>query len=231
MLVLFDIDGTLITSRRAGVDAMVRAGVELFGSFTDAGVEYAGRLDPLIVGDLLTRNSQTPTPDAINAFCAAYFGHLSALLKEPGRSRALPGVNRIVAALHDDPGVTIGLLTGNFAESGAIKLNAAGIGVDRFEINAWGDDSPHTPPHRDHLPAVAIDRYRAEKDAGLNAESVVVIGDTPHDIRCARANGCRVIAVATGMFSQEDLAGADLTVGDLANTEELVGWIRDPISA
>ena len=231
MLVLFDIDGTLITSRRAGVDAMVRAGVDLYGSFTDAGVEYAGRLDPLIVEDLLSRNGHAPTPGAIAAFRAAYVGHLSTLLEEPGRARTLPGVDILVAALHADPEVTLGLLTGNFAESGRVKLEASGVGVDRFEICVWGDDSPQTPPHRDHLPAVAIERCRNEKDDALDAESVVLIGDTPHDIRCAHANGCVALGVATGMFAEADLADADLVAYDLSNTQEVLAWIKQPIRA
>ena len=231
MLILFDIDGTLVTTRRAGVDAMVRAGVDLFGSFTDAGVEYAGRLDPLIVGDLLSRNGHAPTAENLRAFRAGFGGHLEALLAEPGRARTLPGVDAIVGALHEDPEADLGIVTGNFAETGAIKLRAAGLDTERFRFNAWGDSSPHSPPHRDHLPAVAIDSYRDEKGRAPEPESVVVIGDTPHDIRCAHANDCRAIAVATGMYSQDDLAGADLTVGDLSNTEELLGWIKSPIKA
>jgi phosphoglycolate phosphatase len=123
-------------------------------------------------------------------------------------------------------GVVLGLLTGNFPETGAIKLRACGIDPDRFSLQVWGDQSPHVPPCRTHLPAVGMSRYR-ETHGEIECGRVTVIGDTPHDVACALANGCRSLGVATGSFSSEELrrAGADHVVSDLSATQEIAAWL------
>ena len=82
------------------------------------------------------------------------------------------------------------------------------------------------PPCRTHLPAVGMARYR-ERHGEIECERVTIIGDTPHDVACAKAHGCRCLGVATGSFSHDDLsrAGADLVLADLSGTKEVVGWL------
>ena len=94
----------------------------------------------------------------------------------------------------------------------------------------WGDDSPHTPPAREHLPPVGIDRHAALTGARLRAEEVVVIGDTIHDVSCALAHGCRALAVATGHHSADQLAaaGAHRVVQDLTHTGDIAAWLTAP---
>lgn len=229
MLILFDIDATLITTKGAGVRAMVDAGRRIHGrAFSSDGVEFAGRLDPLILADLLSANGVDPTPDALAVMRGAYGEALALRLSDGETSRALPGVMALlaqVAAASDR--CTTGLLTGNFAETGSMKLQAAGIDPDGFAIRVWGDESPHTPPARDHLPGVAIERAGLAWGRPARGEEVVVIGDTPHDIACARAHACRVIAVATGKFSADDLAHADLTLDSLEDTPRVMRWLFD----
>jgi phosphoglycolate phosphatase-like HAD superfamily hydrolase len=229
MLVLFDIDATLITTKGAGIRAMVDAGQRLHGpGFGAGGVEFAGRLDPLILADLLRANGVDPAPAAIAAMRRGYAAALAARLGDGEVSRPLPGVPALIARLASMPGrVTTGLLTGNFAETGSMKLQAAGLDPEGFVIRVWGDDSPHDPPARDHLPGVALERVGAVWGRPALGGEAVVIGDTPHDIACARAHGCRVLAVATGKFGRDELAHADETVDDLGDVERIVRWLMD----
>jgi len=234
VLVLFDIDATLLTTLRAGVLAMGDAGRECFDeSFDESRVEYAGRLDPLIVVDLLRVHGLPAGPDEVDAFRSAYAGRLESRLAEPGRAQPLPGVTDLLDALDAEDAVTLGLLTGNFPETGALKLRAAGLDPDRFAVRVWGCDSTHDPPAREHLPGIAIDRHAELVGARLPGDRVVVIGDTIHDIACARAHGCRSIGTATGAFARQTLAdaGASLAVNDLSDTKALVLWILTPTDA
>jgi len=228
MLILWDIDATLITTSRAGIAAMGRAGRELFGDgFDELTVEYAGRLDPLIISDLLRAHGRPGAPEDITRFRDGYRRHLCALLKETMAARPCPGVLDALAALRADGRATMGLLTGNFPETGSIKLRAAGIDPDGFDIQVWGCDSPHDPPSRDDLPEVAMARFRERKGRLPAPSEVVVVGDTPHDVSCARAHGCRSLGVATGSYRVEDLerAGADLAMADLTDTSRVVAWL------
>ncbi len=227
MLLLFDIDGTLVTTSGVGIRAMGLAGRSLYGNSFDASIiEYAGRLDPLIILDLLTRH-ELPTHDSsVSQFHAAYREHLEVLLREHNTARPCPGVLELLDILEADEAMTLGLLTGNFPDTGSIKLRASGIEPDRFPVHVWGMDSPHHPPCRTHLPPIGMARY--EQREGRPPRETIVIGDTPHDINCAHVNGCRCIAVATGRFSVEELseAGGDLVVRDLSETHEILDWIR-----
>jgi phosphoglycolate phosphatase-like HAD superfamily hydrolase len=230
LLILFDIDMTLITTSGTGMKAMADAGRELLGerfSSTD-GIQFAGRLDPLIIADIYKRHGVEDAPERHREFRAAYGRHLKRRLAEPGIGRALPGVLDLLAVLFGRGDVLLGLLTGNFEETGSMKLRACGIEPDQFRIKVWGDESPHHPPKREDLVPVGIARARALPErAALHAREVTVIGDTPHDVQCARAHGCRSLGVATGHFSGADLsaAGADLALPDLADTRRVVDWL------
>jgi len=232
VLVLFDIDLTLIDSSGAGVRSMVAAGQRLYGpDFSADGIPFGGQLDPLIVALMLQRVGVNPTDETVAAFRAAYHTELENAFRAPGLSRPLPGVPELLDALERHPTPpTLGLLTGNFEETGRLKLLAAGIDPDRFKVRVWGDDSPHHPPDREHLPLVGIERDRALRGRALSPDRVTLIGDTTHDVRAARVNGCRVLAVATGRVSATDLAAAGATrvVPDLSDTEDLAAWITTP---
>ena len=228
MLILFDIDATLIRTQGAGMLAMGDAGRELFGpEFACDGTSFAGRLDPLIVDDLLTSHGVAPTNANRAAFRAAYAKHLERRLDEASARQTLPGVLPLLEQLAQRAHVTLGLLTGNFPETGRAKLEACGVPFKQFAVAAWGDDSPHVPPSRDHLPPVAMQRYEELRGRRIEAERVTVIGDTPLDVQCARAHGCRSLGVATGQYSPALLlaSGAHHAVEDLSNTPKVVGWL------
>lgn len=228
MLILFDIDATLIKTSGLGIKAMGLAGRELFGeSFNEQVVEYAGRLDPLIISDLLKAHAIDEIGPNVTRFRAGYRRHLETLLATPGTGKTCPGVPELLAHLREHKHLTLGLLTGNFPETGRIKLRACGIDTDHFSINAWGDESPHVIPARDHLPPVAIARYTRLKGTTIDPRQVTIIGDTPHDIACAKAHNCRSLGVATGQFSLDSLNKCAPTraVADLSNTRDIAAWL------
>ena len=228
MLLLFDIDGTLLTTGGAGIHAMEAAGVELFGpGFSGRRVEYAGRLDPLIIDDLLTSNGLEVTPERRTALKDGYRRHLPRILTERQAARTCPGVPALIEALAAESEAILALLTGNYEETGRIKLEASGLSPDRFAVQVWGDASPHHPPRRDHLPPVGMRMARERLGLDRTGAEVVVIGDTPHDIACARAHGLRSLGVGTGQYSPEALraAGADLALPTLEETDRVVAWM------
>ena len=141
----------------------------------------------------------------------------------------MPGVFALVKDLQEREALTLGLLTGNFPETGGMKLRAGGLDPAWFPVAAWGSDGSS----RRDLPAVAMSRYAEHAGNAIQPEDVTIIGDTPHDIDCARAGGCRSLGVATGHSSVNDLAaaGADWAVADLTDTERIVSWLLDPTGA
>ncbi len=223
-LVLFDIDGTLLATRRAGVRSMNDAARELFGpDFSFDGVELAGRIDPLIWAEVAAANGIGDSAAHHDRFRAAYARHLESRLAADNTVSLMPGVAALLEALRRLEGITLGLLTGNYPETGRLKVEAAGLDPAIFPVGAFGCDSDS----RRGLPAVAIARHAEMTGRRLPPRQVVVIGDTPHDVDCARAAGCRSIAVATGTYTRDKLApcGADLLVDDLSGTTSIVNWI------
>ncbi|MDX9910894.1 MAG: HAD hydrolase-like protein [Phycisphaerales bacterium] len=234
MLILFDIDATLITTNRAGLYAMLDAGRELVGPrFSIEGIDTAGRLDPVIIHDMLLASGITPTEELHAAFRDAYARHLPRHLTARGGG-ALPGTTQLVSALARSEDVTLGLLTGNFETTGRHKLRFCGFDDAQFPVAAWGDDSPnrlpHARPERHDLPPVAL--ARAARLREVQPARSLIIGDTPHDVSCAKAHGLRVLGVATGGTSRDELlaCGADHAVDDLSRTPDVLDWIRTTLS-
>ena len=224
MLVLFDIDGTMLLSQHAGAQCMHDATRELYGdAFTFEGVEIAGRIDPQIWHDVALANGIDDPDEHHDRFREVYTRHLARRLAAANTVRVLPGVTALLDALGAVTGLSRGLLTGNYPETGRLKIEAAGLDPDIFEVAAWGCDGRS----RRDLPGVAIDRHAAATGARVAADQVVIIGDTRHDVDCARAHGCRSLAVATGPSSRDELVASepDLLADDLSQTQEIVSWI------
>jgi phosphoglycolate phosphatase-like HAD superfamily hydrolase len=220
-IVLFDIDGTLITSGRAGARGMDAAFLALHG-VTNAlkGVSLAGRTDHAIVSDVLRAIGHEPTPEAVRTLRDAYLEHLPREMAIPHPdNRVLPGVHTVLDALAARDDMAVGLLTGNFERGAAIKLGHFDL-WRRFAFGAFGDDHVN---RRDLVP-IALAAARAGAD--VPASQVIVIGDTPLDIDCARHHGVGCAAVATGMFSRDDLADADLVLDTLEDLPALLRWME-----
>ncbi len=226
MLVLFDIDGTLLLSQGAGMKCFAAAGSALFGrEFRIEGLRFGGGLDPVIWRELCAANgvARDDAESQHDRFRALYAELLAERLRPAGTARALPGVTPLLDALGRRAHVTVGLLTGNYPETGRLKLEAAGLASRRFSVSAWGCDGDH---RRDLLP-VALARCEESTGRRPPREQVVVVGDTPHDVDCAAAHGCRSLAVATGQHDVAELAacGASLAVENLADTDAIVSWL------
>jgi len=225
VLVLFDIDATLLKTEGAGIRAMLSAAHELFPGrvFSFAGIEVSGRLDTLIWREFMRRHNIEPTTDLHGPFRRVYGEHLQRGFAGTCRSDALPGTHALVDALHAMEGIDLGIVTGNYEHTGTLKIAKAGFAPETFRFNAWADDGEH----RRDLPRVAMDRHGAVRGSRLSAERVIVIGDTPHDIDCARHNGCQVIAVATGIHSEGELAEhkPDLLLANLREWQSVASWI------
>lgn len=231
MLILFDIDMTLLKTNHIGIDCLRDAGQSLFRpDFTIEGIVFGGGLDPVIIAEMLTLNGLDPSEENIRSMRNGYHRRLEELSKAQSIAQPLAGAHDLVfaTATHTSK-PTLGLLTGNFPETGTLKIEAAGFDAGIFTINAWGDSSEHPSPKRAHLPPVAIRNYRDAKSTDIDPQSVIIIGDTEHDVSCAKDNGCRALAVATGHASFEELvaAGADHTIEDLTDTEGIIEWIMN----
>ena len=222
LLLLWDIDGTLL--QRASLehaDAMRRALEQVHGSLSLDGrrVEAAGRTDAAIARDILIASGHASEAidaraDDVIAACCELYDELCPADLSP---RLAPGVPEALASLGARPDAfRFSLVTGNFERIARLKLARAGIG-DWFPSGqgAFGSDSEN----RDELPPIA----RARAGDWPRARTVV-IGDTPRDIACARADGLRVVAVATGPFSVEQLAGADAVID---SAESVVPVLED----
>jgi phosphoglycolate phosphatase-like HAD superfamily hydrolase len=168
-----------------------------------AKVEAAGRTDVEIARDisLLSGVSAERFDDGRDDFRAACVAAYARLCPDDLSAYVAPGVPDVLDALHGRDGVILGLLTGNLEPVARLKLARAGLG-DYFEPGVGGFGSDHED--RTELPAIA--RARA---GGYPRAQTVIIGDTPRDIACARADGLRCIAVATGPFTAAQLADAD----------------------
>ncbi|MGH7570972.1 MAG: HAD family hydrolase [Gemmatimonadota bacterium] len=221
-MILFDIDGTLLHAGGAPRRAFRRALAECFGTEGAAASEdFSGKTDPQIVYELMTAAGFED--DHIGERIAGVFEHylegLATELDRETRHRLFPGVAELLPRLADDPRVVLGLVTGNVEEGARLKLAHFGL-WELFEVGAFGSDDRV----RDRLPPIAIERARRRTGRAFEGHQVVIVGDTPADIRCARASGALAVGVATGISSREDLvaAGPDVLLDSLAAWPDLL---------
>jgi phosphoglycolate phosphatase len=226
-LILFDIDCTLLDAHGAGGRAILRAIRDVYGVGGELGsYTFHGRTDPGIIRDLaeLWRagapdaagdSTQPPTVHAMAEELGVPDGVIDRLLPAcleryvevladevaHGIVELLPGMRELVTALAADRRALVGLVTGNIEAGARIKLAPTGL-LPLFRVGAYGSDSPQ----RSDLPPVAV--RRAERLTGLRfaGKQIVVIGDTPADIRCGEALGVTAVAVATGKHGLDELA-------------------------
>jgi phosphoglycolate phosphatase len=217
-LVLFDIDGTLVLTGAAGLRAMNKACAELAGH-ADAleGIPVAGRTDRSILADVAARAGRTLDAELLEELRDRYVASLREEIELPGRGTkaVMPGVRTLLDTLAGRDDVFVGLLTGNFEPGARIKLEHFDL-WRYFRCGAYGDDAAD----RNALVPFALERARGCGLPDLAPEHILVVGDTPHDIACARAVGAVPVGVATGTFTVEQLkaTGADIVFKDLSDT-------------
>jgi phosphoglycolate phosphatase len=216
--VLFDIDGTLVLTGGAGIRAMNRACEDVLG-IRDAldGVAVAGRTDWIILHDAMVRAGRELTDELLMVLRARYVEGLQDEIQHPGTGvkAIMPGVRELLGALSSRADVFLGLLTGNFEAAARLKLEYFDL-WRYFSCGAFGDDAQD----RNALVPFALERARG---CGLNdvrARDILVIGDTPHDVACARAVGATPIGVATGNYTVQQIraSGADVVFADFSDT-------------
>lgn len=204
-LLLFDVDGTLISSQGRAFAALLQAFRQVVGAEPPvAGYSPAGKTDPQIVAELLAAlDANHKEQDLLVArVLAAYREALPNLLQKP-HIRLLPGVADLLPVLADHPQVVLGLLTGNIHQGARFKLELAGV-WRYFAVGAFGSDSPN----RNQLLPYAWERAQQRFGVRFSPERTAVVGDTPADVACAQAWGARAIAVAGHTFTCAQLVRA-----------------------
>lgn len=200
-LVLFDIDGTLVRTGGAGIEAFRRVFAAEFGA-TDGfeKLKFAGRTDTSLVREFFEYHKIPMTPENTQRFFEHYVFLLDYILSQ-GAPRHCEGVMDFITALRalPDPPM-LALLTGNIRLGAEIKLRHCGL-WGTFVMGAFAEDGED----RNHIAAAARDRGSRLRGKKLRGDQILVIGDTPHDIRCGRFIGAKVIAVATGGATLEEL--------------------------
>ena len=223
-LLLFDIDGTLITSGGAGEHSLkktLKSQFKIDDELKD--IEIAGMTDSGIVASILRKHKIPETTENVAAYIDGYLHHLSTEL--PRRDgRLLPGVTALLEKLKAREHLILALLTGNVARGAELKLVHYGV-WHYFEFGAFADD------HHDRNELGAFARSRALEKHGVEfaPAEIDVIGDTPRDIACGKAFGARTIAIATGSWSREKLAEhyPDFLFDDLSDVDAIIatlGW-------
>lgn len=224
-VLLFDVDHTLLAAGGAGFRAMDRAFVELYGvENATRGIAPDGKTDPMLFGEALVRcrlaaAGGPPPPELVRRYETLFPEEMAAPPAE-----LMPGVQELLHALSGRPQVLLGLLTGNLERTAQLKV--ATFGLDRFfAFGAYGSD------HGDRLrlPPIAVERAErlAGRPIGLGPH-VVIVGDTPRDVVCARAWGATAVGVATGRSSRSQLldSGAHLAFDDLSDSRGFIEALR-----
>ena len=225
LLVLWDIDHTLIEAWGSGRKAYERAFAATFGRELEMLAGMQGRTELGIASETIALHGMEATEEATVALMAAL-----AQAFEDGKDelfadgRALPGAREALSAFAAEKAVHQGVLTGNLPGVARLKLEAFQLdGYLDLDASAYGDD------HENRTELVAVARERARR-AGLSVSETVLVGDTPRDVVAGLESGARVVAVATGRCGEEELrsAGATVVLRDLTDLDEVtagvMGW-------
>jgi phosphoglycolate phosphatase-like HAD superfamily hydrolase len=201
-LVLFDVDGTLLSAGRAARESILAALTSVLGwNGSGEGNDFSGKTDPQILRELvLDAVGRDHFESMIAVVLDRYVEELARRLR-PEAVVAKPGIPALLERLAGETQVTLGLLTGNIERGARMKLEPPGFNR-YFPFGAFGDDSAD----RYCLPAIAVARAREHKGREFSGRSVVIVGDSVHDVACGRSLGVRAIAVATGPTPFEKLA-------------------------
>ena len=215
-LLLWDIDGTLLTTGGAGMDALSTAVGTVFGIGKPIDdIDFAGRTDRWIMRRIFEKFHLQATEENFHRLAEGYLAALPAELAKRA-VRPLPGIRPLLESASARGDTALGLLTGNLRRGAEAKLSSRDL-WRYFPFGAFADDAED----RNLLGPHALQRARTHHRVEFAPGDTWVIGDTPHDITCARAFGARAVAVATGRHSIAELQafGPDAVFPDLADTD------------
>lgn len=222
ILVLWDIDHTLIENHGVNKETYALAFKLLTGRKAEQRARTDGRTEPEIMRDMLMLHGIAPTPDHVvrmpEALESATLTNAGALRE---RGHELPGARDVLAAFRASAGVIQSVLSGNIRPNAVTKLSAFGLeGFMDFEVGGYGSDDEV----RANLVAVAQARATVKYGETFDKANTILVGDTPRDVQAGRDGGARVVAVATGADNVESLrdAGADIVLPDLRDTGAVV---------
>jgi phosphoglycolate phosphatase-like HAD superfamily hydrolase len=202
-LALFDIDGTLLTTRGRAVQALLAALKAVYGVRPEnGGYLMDGKTELRIVHELLAQSGldRATVERGFPEFWPRYEQELTRAIHS-GTTHVYRGVRELVGRMREETSVAMALLTGNCEAAARIKLEAAGL-ADAFLFGAYGQHHEA----REALPAIALAEAERRMGLKLNGKAVSILGDTPNDVQCARPLGLRAIAVATGLYDRKALA-------------------------
>jgi phosphoglycolate phosphatase-like HAD superfamily hydrolase len=184
----------------------------------------AGLLDPELFLGIAKHNRIEGAEAALADYTVRYFAELETeLALTADRVKVMPGIIPLLENLQNSTRAVAGILTGNFRRATELKLKAAGLDGFNFPAAAFGEDAAR----RADLVAAALQQFTRVTGHSASAARTVIVGDTPRDLAAARAAGCRVLAVATGAYSLEQLQAEqpDAAVEDLLDPKPLYDLI------
>jgi len=236
-LVLFDIDGTLLSTYRKGWEEPFTSAIVL--SFKEMGISVTlrvsdyragGKTDPQIIWELLEGNgvSEEDFAKALPVIQKRYLRSMKDMIKGPQHVQLKPGVKEVLADWETRKELLMGLLTGNFEEGARYKLETHKLNRF-FPFGAFGDGTKN----RADLPARAVAEAKRLTGQEFKGKDIVIIGDTPNDVKCGKPLGARTIAVASSNYSLDELKAEnpDYAFTDLIDKATVLSAVLDPLSA
>jgi phosphoglycolate phosphatase-like HAD superfamily hydrolase len=229
-LLLFDIDGTILTTVRKAFDFPFSEAIREVLSLEANAAQYraGGKTDPQIIRELLATSGLSPddVDAAIPAIKSRYLVKMKSRLTHPEDAPLKPGIDTLLKALSNRSDVVLALLTGNFEEGARAKLSVHDLNRF-FPFGAFGDGARDRSP----LPKRAVDAAKEITGVSFAGKDIVIIGDTPHDVTCGRPLGVRTVAVATGPYKMEQLRAEnpDFLFEDLSDTGKVMDALLSPM--
>ena len=204
-LLLFDIDGTLISTHGIPRIAMGNVLKRRYHDFNyNEGFNFSGRTDWEIIEHLLEYDNRPVEPELVREIMSEFVSELAIEIQNGKNPHIFPGVLELLDQLHILDHVYLGLVTGNIRQGADIKLTAANL-INYFPIGGFGDDAKN----RSELPPIAISRAEKLFEQTFEKNHTWIIGDSIHDVACAKDNQLCSIAVSTGWTAYDVLAETD----------------------
>jgi len=222
-VILFDIDGTLLDMLGIGRQSFIDALAATFGITDDLSyISFSGNTDLNVLQQVMAHHGRTLSPEDLDRFHQQLPREL-ARASHQAKLILYPGVRELLEALSNDPGILLGLVTGNVEACAWIKLQQFNL-HNHFVLGAFGDEHAD----RNKIAQLAMERVRSRLGPGQKIKACFLIGDTPNDIAAAHAIGAVAVAVATGKFTVQALndAGADVALSDLSDTDCVIRLLK-----